>query len=278
MGQNTRICPVSDYTDLSLLGQYKGIPFVAIRRFTQGGTPYYLAYNLHTWETKRIKTAEFSSAQHSESVPECPTSEDATSWVPKNALILTVDLCPSPKPFDKEILTQIPAWIPRPVPIGIAISGDWITRHPEDLEWLKAEEAHGHVQITWINHSNTHPYKPHVPNDQTFLLTPGISLRDEALQTEIKMLEHGLVPSVFFRCPGLISSPEILAFLHQLHLISIGATAWLAKGQPAKPGSIILVHGNGNEPKGIQLLLSWYAELNPKTSTKWLSLESIVPK
>ena len=35
-------------------------------------------------------------------------------------------------------------------------------------------------------------------------------------------------------------------------LIPIGSDAWLAKGQPVHKGSIVLIHGNGNEPVGIK--------------------------
>jgi hypothetical protein len=35
-------------------------------------------------------------------------------------------------------------------------------------------------------------------------------------------------------------------------LIPTGSDAWLAKGQPATPGSIVLIHGNGNEPAGVE--------------------------
>ena len=34
-------------------------------------------------------------------------------------------------------------------------------------------------------------------------------------------------------------------------LIPIGTDAWLAKGQQSTPGSIVLIHANGNEPIGV---------------------------
>ena len=37
------------------------------------------------------------------------------------------------------------------------------------------------------------------------------------------------------------------------HLISLGADAWLALDQRPNDGSIVLVHPNGNEPRGIKL-------------------------
>ena len=71
------------------------------------------------------------------------------------------------------------------------------------------------------------------------------------LDTEKKMLEAGLVPSVFFRFPGLISNPDIFYKITGYGLIPVGSDAWLGKDQWPKKGSIVLVHANGNEPIGI---------------------------
>ncbi|WP_345329642.1 hypothetical protein [Mucilaginibacter defluvii] len=54
-------------------------------------------------------------------------------------------------------------------------------------------------------------------------------------------------------------------------LIQVGSDAWLAKGQRATPGSIVLIHGNGNEPIGVndflQLLRS---ERGSAINRQWL--------
>lgn len=69
------------------------------------------------------------------------------------------------------------------------------------------------------------------------------------------MIERGLVPSVFFRFPGLVSAPDLVGRVAALGLVSIGSDAWLAKKQEPGPGSIVLVHGNGNEPYGVRRFL-----------------------
>jgi hypothetical protein len=74
----------------------------------------------------------------------------------------------------------------------------------------------------------------------------------EILRTEQAMLEHGMVPSVFFRFPGLVSSRELFDRVVAHGLVPVGSDAWLAKGQGPAEGSIVLVHGNGNEPIGIE--------------------------
>jgi hypothetical protein len=42
----------------------------------------------------------------------------------------------------------------------------------------------------------------------------------------------------------------------RFHLVTLGADAWLAKGQKPGRGSIVLVHPNGNEPKGLAVFAS----------------------
>ena len=65
------------------------------------------------------------------------------------------------------------------------------------------------------------------------------------------MLKNGLIPSAFFRFPGLVSDQQVVFKVTDYGLIPIGSDAWLAKGQQAQNGSIVLIHGNGNEPVGV---------------------------
>ena len=81
----------------------------------------------------------------------------------------------------------------------------------------------------------------------SFMLTRGLDPDYEILETERLLIANGGTPSVFFRFPGLVSSSALMQAVRRHHLISIGADAWLAKGQKPGPGSIILVHPNGNE-------------------------------
>ena len=73
------------------------------------------------------------------------------------------------------------------------------------------------------------------------------------------LLDSDLLPSPFFRFPGLVSNQRLIEVLRDLHLIPIGSNAWLAKGERPQPGSVILVHANGNEPEGIRLLHAFLA-------------------
>lgn len=166
---------------------------------------------------------------------------------------LTMDLCPSSKPMDRIFFENLIHHFPNPVPVGIAISGLWIRHHRDELNWLQENVKQGHLNILWINHSLTHPYDLHRTLASNFLLESGVHLDSEVLSNEILMIESGLIPSVFFRFPGLVSSQQLIEQIKIWGLIPLSANAWLARGQTIKPGSIILLHGNGNEPYGLKL-------------------------
>lgn len=179
-----------------------------------------------------------------------------------NGVFVTADLCPSKRPLEKAFFvdTEAMAAHGKPAPIALMISGLWIQRHDAEFRWLVDEQKAGRLDITWVNHSYTHPYNAGVQLDKNFLLTPGVDFEKEVLSTEILLLENGLTPAPFFRYPGLVSSAGMQKRLRALTLIPIGSNAWLAKGEVAAPGSIILVHGNGNEPVGIKAASSFYDE------------------
>jgi len=42
--------------------------------------------------------------------------------------------------------------------------------------------------------------------------------------------------------------------IYDYGLIPLGTNAWLAKGEKPENGSVILIHGNKNEPYGIKLM------------------------
>ncbi|MDQ1088443.1 polysaccharide deacetylase [Siphonobacter sp. SORGH_AS_1065] len=167
---------------------------------------------------------------------------------------LTMDLCPSHKPLTRTVFEDlIAAFEPeeKPVPITITITGLWMQSHADDLQWLKNLEKRGDLRITWVNHSFHHQYDPKLPLTRNFLLSKGTNMASEVLLNEQAMIQNGLLPSIFFRFPGLISDQSIFDDVLNLGLLPLGSDAWLAKGQKVQPGSIVLIHPNGNEPVGI---------------------------
>jgi hypothetical protein len=172
----------------------------------------------------------------------------------ETGISLTADLCPSHKPLDRRIFTDMFAEfkkVEKPVPIALSVSGLWMLKHVPDLEWLKKLRNEGEIRITWVNHSFNHRVSKTAPLKENFLLEPGTDINYEVLATEQLMLKNGLVPSTFFRFPGLVSDQQLVYKITDYGLIPIGSDAWLAKGQQAQNGSIVLIHGNGNEPVGV---------------------------
>ena len=229
-------------------------------------TPFSLALTRQTSPPYLLKNDGLRKAEH-----------------PVPGFFLTADLCPSKKPLDRDfIVTTMALPLKPPVPLALMISGLWIQKHEADLAWLKDQVAAGKLAITWVNHSFTHPYDPAAPLEKNFLLMRKTGFTNEVLFLERLLLEQGLIPSPFFRFPGLVSDRQLIESLRDLSLIPVGSSAWLAKGESPQAGSIILVHANGNEPEGIRLLLSFYGkqrEAFRRGSTALLPLrEAILPR
>ncbi|MBO0936956.1 polysaccharide deacetylase [Fibrella sp. HMF5335] len=190
---------------------------------------------------------------------------------------LTIDLCPSSKPLTRSVFEAIiQAFEPseKPIPVTIPITGVWMARHQPDLAYLKNLASRGDLAITWVNHSYHHRFDPRRPLPVNFLLEPNTSLADEVLLNEQAMIQNGLLPSVFFRFPGLVSDKAVFDAVLDFGLLPIGSDAWLAKKQQPKQGSFVLIHANGNEPLGIadfvRLIRQKAASIKNKT---WLLYE-----
>jgi peptidoglycan/xylan/chitin deacetylase (PgdA/CDA1 family) len=166
----------------------------------------------------------------------------------RSGSFLTIDLCPSKHGLDRNLFLTIKE---HQQPLAIAVSGLWILKHEDDWEWLQTTFAD--YPLIWVNHSRNHPYYPDRPLDKNYLLSEGRDIRKEILEAEKILLQRGITPSIFFRFPGLVANEAALSMTRSLGLIPLGSNAWLGKGQKPKPGSIILVHGNGNDLKGIKL-------------------------
>lgn len=148
-----------------------------------------------------------------------------------------------------------------------------MAEHPTDLDWILNLIKKNKISVEWINHSYHHRYNKELPLSRNFLLEKGTNIDKEILYTEIKMIKMGLVPPVFFRFPGLISDDDIFKEAISYRLIPIGTDAWLAKSETPTPGSIVLVHGNGNEPLGIKKLFELLQkEKENIRNKKWLLL------
>lgn len=190
---------------------------------------------------------------------------------------LTIDLCPSTKPLTRSVFENLIAAFgaeEKPIPVTITVSGLWMNSHQDDLAYLKSLSARGDLDITWVNHSYHHRFDPKRPLPVNFLLEPNTDIAGEVLLNEQTMLQNGLVPSVFFRFPGLVSDKLVFDRILDFGLLPIGSDAWLAKGQQPKQGSLVLIHANGNEPVGINDFIQLIRQKSASIRNKqWLLYE-----
>jgi hypothetical protein len=266
---------VKNYSRFTGVAYLNSTELLVLRKMEKRGEVTYLAVNPQTLTTQLIAATtakvvpmDWGTAQgHFKATPyfsalvaagrEAIALQDAgiTHGFPKEkGITLTIDLCPSHKPLDRIIFTDLVAAFKKsaqPVPVALSITGRWMLTHADDLNWLKALVRRKEIDITWTNHSYNHHFSPTAPLKTNFLLEPGTDMNFEILGTELAMLQHGLLPSVFFRFPGLVSDQQVVDKVLAYGIIPVGSDAWLAKGQNAAAGSIVLIHGNGNEPVGV---------------------------
>ncbi|MXV51085.1 hypothetical protein GS399_08895 [Pedobacter sp. HMF7647] len=116
--------------------------------------------------------------------------------IPKEkGIALTVDLCPSHKPLDRLLFTDIFTEfrkIEEPAPVAVSVSGLWMIKHQDDLNWLKSLVQKKELEITWINHSYHHEVN-RLPLSENFMLARNTDLDVEILENEKLMLTNGLV-------------------------------------------------------------------------------------
>jgi len=269
--------------------------WLILRRFENSGRDYLLLVNPQTLQSKvdessfyQIKPMTLDETRTffkntpyekaiSKSEQQSVNIQDAgieRGMPTETGISLTADLCPSHKPLDRRIFTDMITEfkkVEKPVPIALSVSGLWMLAHTTDIKWLKKLRDSGEIRVTWVNHSYNHRVSKTAPLKENFLLEPGTDMNVEVLSTEKLMLKNGLVPSCFFRFPGLVSDQQLVYKVTDYGLIPIGSDAWLAKGQQAQDGSIVLIHGNGNEPVGvadfIKLLQSKTKQISEK---QWL--------
>ena len=258
----------------------KGSLWIAVRKFTEGKKTKYLAIDSKSLKASIMedemmgkaagdaewKATPYARALKKHNAASTGLQDAGLRHGTRDSLFLTIDLCPSTKKMDADLfkaLSELGNLKGAPLPVAIAVSGMWMRKHEEELASILALEKKGAISITWVNHTMTHPYDTDRPLEENFLLKPGVDFEKEVLENEEELIRRGLVPSPFFRFPGLVSDKALLKRLERLSLIPVGADAWLAKGAAPQNGSIILVHGNGNEPLGVKKLIEFF-EANKK--------------
>jgi len=241
-----------------------------IRTFQQNGIPKQLVVDTHTLQTQiqRViltlghpcEASRYTHLLMRAAAAPWPISNDGITRQ-HGGMTVTTDLCPSSKPgFEQRLYEALIHHFQNPVPVTLFITKRWIDKHPAELKQFQTWQQEGKLAITWGNHTARHHYHPGKPLKHNFVLSPEEHLTDDILTLEKNLIEHGITPSVFFRFPGLVSDKQSIQTVTRLGLIPIGTYAWIAKGQPPGKGSIILLHGNKNEPKGVDMFLKMTQE------------------
>jgi hypothetical protein len=274
--------PASELQSAASVGDYRpvlkacvsvdGRKAVAIREMTVAGQklalladPEALTTRLERaacWTCGEMSQAELQSTRMGRAISE---SAEAPGLIHRGFLqnaglthgaaqgdFVTGDLCPSKRPLDRAFFVRLETASPR-APVALSISGLWLTHHFADFRWLVDQRNSGALDILWVDHTYHHPYWRKLSDASNFLLTKGVDPEAEILDTERLLIANGETPSLFFRFPGLVSSDPLMQAVSRFDLVTLGADAWLAKGQQPGRGSIVLVHPNGNEPKGLAL-------------------------
>ena len=258
---------LQNYKAVNYCGTYDNKNISVIRDFIIDGNKNLLVVDNNSLQTKIIpktritktecdNNSEYKKLLKLSHLPPYPLQNDGIINI-GNGIHITTDMCPSSKKgYEQRLYIGLAKYLKRPVPVTIFVSGRWIKKHPKAFDELLDMQKDGNLSIIWGNHTYRHIYHPHKSLKQNFVLSPEERFIPDILDLEKLLISKGLTPSVFFRFPGLVSDKKTIEEVAKLGLITIGSDAWLAKGQKPKNGSIILVHGNKNEPKGVDILLN----------------------
>ena len=165
---------------------------------------------------------------------------------PENPIFLTSDLCPTKRNLDTRFYDSIRKYTGKtgkPVPLIIFFSGEWLENHELDLQTLKD------TRIMFIagNHTYRHFIKKQDKNYP--------DLKGEILRTEVRMLRSGILPSFYFRFPGLKYTKAEIDTLAELNMVAFDANVWM--GAKGRKTGVLLVHSNGVVPVEVGLFVSW---------------------
>lgn len=274
--ENSEFSQINDYG--ILFGKiHDNKEWIIIRQFkNQGNNLFYLTVNINNLNTSIVKgdtitvqkidfkeIINSSNSYYANLLNEVKTNNNfwkGLSFIDKDKYILTADLCPSKKSLDLDFINYLQK--NSITPLYICISGKWMLNHKRDFEYLKSIKG---IDIIWVNHSYNHRYIKNISNNQNFLLLPNTNVEDEVLSNEKLMIENGILPSPFFRFPGLIADENLFNQVISMGLIPLGSNAWLSKGEKIGKGSIILLHINGNDKIGLNIFHNFYQEkkINP---------------
>ncbi len=164
-------------------------------------------------------------------------------------LLMTTDLCPTRRSLDLrfyKILAKLHSSENRVLPLIIFFSGNWILQHPEGLRAIRDSR----IPFLAGNHTRSHIMKRgnrHLDR-----------LDEEIVATELIMLRTGLLPSFYFRYPGLRHRKKDMATLLRLNMVPLDANIWM--GSRIRNWGILLVHSNGHVPSEVRAFIRFVSK------------------
>ena len=160
---------ITDYKILYGWATHAPQDYMILRQFENEGKSYYLLVDPRTLVTRidqtsfyQVKPMSLADARTffkntpyvraiDQSEKQSANIQDAgiQEGMPKEAGIsLTADLCPSHRPLDRRVFTDIFnefEKVERPAPVALSITGVWMRQHPDDLAWLKQLQANKEI-------------------------------------------------------------------------------------------------------------------------------------
>lgn len=259
----------------------EGARVVVLRHLSFRGVPTYVAAEDHTFELFMVDAESLDGATREVTEEErrefrylsaldrtrnsvlCHMHPVMATRAPEatTRFTVTVDMCQSRREWEGDFyqrLVDLGRELGAPQAVGVALTGLWAHRHPEDFDRLVAWQNEGALDITWINHSFHHQLSRDEDGRYWFLTSSNVDLGAEVLELEILLLQQGVMFSPLFRFPGLTHDERTLAELNELGLFPLDADGWVAKGEPIEDGTVVLLHGNGNEAHGIEMFFDWF--------------------
>lgn len=152
-------------------------------------------------------------------------------------LYLTTDLCPYRTNYNRDFFTTLQAHkkqTGQDIPLLIFFTGRWIQSNPQAFR----EICRSGLPFTAGNHTFSHTI---LKEDSD---VP--ALEKDILKNETYLLTQGILPSPFFRFPGLRYGPRHLQLLRRLNLLPVGVAIWMGQKHIPDEG-VILVHTNGTQ-------------------------------
>ncbi len=159
-------------------------------------------------------------------------------------LILTTDLCPIRTNYNWDFFTELISYQKKHnihIPLVIFFTGRWIQSNPASFQQIRKSG------LPFI--AGNHTFSHHILKDKYTVA----EFEKDVLKNETVLLEKGILPSPFFRFPGLKYQLPYLQALDRMSLLPVDVAIWM--GQKVIPDwGVILVHSNGVENVEVQRL------------------------